>query len=429
MKAPPSVFSESVHDLPLVDLYVVARTGGQHDAEGREGSLNLALRTLRRGTRRMSAHEIDAQIDRLGAELSTSVDASSALLHASVIRRNLPAFAALLGEIVGDATLPEQELSQVRREIQADLVDARDDDRTLAGRHFRRTLFAGHPFGRPNAGTIRSLDQITRADAHAAYARTFCQGNVILAGAGDVSAAEVEALAAAVRPSLSASPPPPADIAEPAPVRGRRLLIVDKPDRTQTQIFIGNLGTHPRDRDHVALHVANTIFGGTFTARLTREIRSRRGLSYGASSRLGRDRARESWSMWTFPAATDAAKCITIQLGLLERLVERGVTAREVSFARSYLTRSYAFDRDTAGKRLWQRLDVTLQDLPANYYTDYVARVNAITVDDVNAAVRRRLSAKDLLVTVVATADSLRSDLERAIPGVSDVAVVPFDRD
>lgn len=425
----PAVHCESAHDLPLVDLYLIARTGAQHDPAGREGSLNLALRTLRRGTRTRSARDIDALIDRLGAELSTSVDASSAMLHAAVIRRNLPAFLDLFTDLVTDATLPEGEVAQVRREVQADIVDGRDDDRSLAGRHFRRALFAGHPYGRPSAGTLHGLDAVGRGDALSAFRRTFCRGNVIVAGAGDVSREELAGFAARVSPGLDGGAPPDATIDAPKPVRGRRLLIVDKPDRTQTQIYVGNLGSHPRDRDHFALSVGNTVFGGTFTARLMREIRSKRGLSYGASSRLGRDRAREAWSMWTFPAAADAARCIGIQLSLLERLIEQGVTAREVSFARSYLTRGYAFERDTASKRLWQRLDVDLLDLPRSYYDDYVERVNAVTVDEVNAALRRRLSADDLLVTVVATAETLRAPLEKAIPGLKDTRVVPFDRD
>ena len=133
--------------------------------------------------------------------------------------------------------------------------------------------------------------------------------------------------------------------------------------------------------------------------------------------------------MWTFPAAADAARCVGIQLSLLERLLDKGATAREVSFARSYLTRSYAFERDTASKRLWQRLDVELLGLPKSYYAEYVERVNAVTVDDVNDALRRRLSAEDLLITVVATAETLRAPLEGAIPRLRDTRVVPFDHD
>lgn len=133
--------------------------------------------------------------------------------------------------------------------------------------------------------------------------------------------------------------------------------------------------------------------------------------------------------MWTFPAAGDAAACIGLQLKLLEQLVERGVTRRELDFARSYLIRSHAFETDTASKRLWQRLDARLMDLPRGYHARYLDRIASVTVDDVNDALRRRLSADDLVITVVATASELRGPLEDAIPELASTTVVPFDGD
>lgn len=422
-------FVEPSHDLPLVDVYFITRTGAAHDPPGREGALNLALRALRRGTRTRSAQEIDALLDRAGAELSTSCDASSAMLHLTVIRRNLAPVLDLFAEILTEPALPPAELAQVAREVRADLIDSRDDDRTLAGRFFRRTLFQGHPYGRPSAGTAERVVSLTRDDALAAWSVASRRENVIIAANGDITEEELAVFAARVSAGLSPAPPPSVEIPAPRAPRGRHLVLVDKPERSQTQIYIGGLGTHPRDRDHHALMLGNTVFGGTFTARLMREVRSRRGWSYGASSRLGRDRARESWSMWTFPASSDAAACVALQLQLLQRLVEGGVNARELSFARSYIVRGHAFESDTASKRLWQRVEVDLMDLPAGYYTRYLDHVRAVTLDEVNAALRRRIPVRDLVLSVVCTAADLRRDLEAAIPDLRSTRVLPFDTD
>lgn len=424
-----TTYVEPSRDLPLVDVYFITRSGSALDPAGKEGALNLALRALRRGTRTRSAQEIDATLDRAGAELSTSCDASSAMLHLTVIRRNLAPMLDLLAEILTEPSLPPDELAQVAREVRADLIDSRDDDRTLAGRFFRRTLFAGHPYGRPAAGTAEQVVTLTRDDALDAWRRASRRGNVIVAANGDISPEELDAFALRVSNGLSSKIPERTEIAAPTAPRGRQLVLVDKPERSQTQIFIGGLGTHPRDRDHHALMLGNTVFGGTFTARLMREVRSKRGWSYGASSRLGRDRAREAWSMWTFPAATDAAACVALQLQLLERLVDKGVTARELAFARSYITRGHAFEVDTASKRLWQRIEVDLLDLPRTYYTRYLDHLRDVTLGDVNAALRRRLPVKDLVLSVVCTAAELRAPLEAAIPHLRGTTVLPFDAD
>lgn len=211
--------------------------------------------------------------------------------------------------------------------------------------------------------------------------------------------------------------------------RGRSLVIVDKPERTQTQILVGALGTSAHDEDHVPLMVGTAVFGGTFTSRLMREVRSKRGWSYGASARLNVERARHAFTMWTFPAATDAGKCLALELGLLEKLVTGGVSAKEVAFVKRYLVRSHAFEIDTPQKRMHQALDTHLLGLPADYHTGYVPKVLATSHDAVNAALARRIHTKDLGIVVVGTAKEIRDDLEKAIPDLARVSVVPFDAD
>ncbi len=133
--------------------------------------------------------------------------------------------------------------------------------------------------------------------------------------------------------------------------------------------------------------------------------------------------------MWTFPASGDAAACIALQLGLLESLIDQGVTERELSFAKRYLTKGYAFEIDTASKRLGQRLDEVVIPLPKDYHTRYLERVQAVTRDEVNTALRKRISSSDLLITIVATASELRSALDRVIPDLVETRVVRFDQD
>jgi zinc protease len=205
------------------------------------------------------------------------------------------------------------------------------------------------------------------------------------------------------------------------------LTFVDKPDRTQTQILIGGLGTHPADDDHLALHVANTVFGGTFTARLTQEVRAKRGWSYGAYSSLPIDRRRQAFSMWTFPKAEDAAPCIELQLQMLHALRDKGITKKELGWAKKFLVRSHAFALDTASKRVGLLLDSELYGLPPGYYEDYVERVKAVTWEATNAAVAARLPEQDLLLTVVGTAAQIGDTVKGAIPELASSEVVPFD--
>jgi zinc protease len=251
--------------------------------------------------------------------------------------------------------------------------------------------------------------------------------NLIFAFSGDIDRARAEALADQLRAQLATGPGPDDSIGDPAVIPGRRLTLVDKPDRTQTQIMIGGLGTHPTDPDHLALHVANTVFGGTFTARLTQEVRAKRGWSYGAYSSLPIDRRRQAFSMWTFPKAEDAAPCIQLQLEMLHALRTKGITKKELAWAKKYLVRSHAFALDTASKRVGLLLDSALYGLPAGYYEDYIERIKAVSLENANASVVQRISEDDLLVTVVGTAPQIGDAIKSAIPNLASSEIVPYD--
>jgi zinc protease len=309
----------------------------------------------------------------------------------------------------------------------AEIIEARDNDRVIAQKALQRTLFEGHPYGRSSGGTTQSIEAIGRDDVLEFLRRHLVQGNVVIGFAGDVTAELAPVLARKIVAGLPRGDATRDEVPEPTLRPGRRLLVVDKPERTQTQILVATLGTAPGDADHVPLAVANAVFGGTFTSRLMREVRSKRGWSYGASARTAIDRHRQAWVMWTFPSAEDAAPCLKLTVELMAAWVREGVLPREVAFIQRYLVRSHAFDVDTAAKRLHQALDVELLGLPKDYYTGWIDQVRAVTPEAAGAAVRKRIHPEDLLAVVVGTATQVLEPLRGALPGLTEASVVPFD--
>lgn len=424
-----AVLVEPSHAVPIVSIVVSLRSGSGHDPAGREGLARLSMRMLRRGCEGMTATQIEDAIDRLGSEMAVDTGVSSVAIFAQVIGRSLDDFVELLARTLATPTFPQDELDRLVRETVAEIVESRDNDRVIAQKAFGRALFEGHAYGRSAGGTTTSVASITRADVEAFHRAHVVRGNVVIAFAGDVTPERAAALAERIVSRLPAGPAQPDPVTEPAAPRGRRLVFVDKPERTQTQILLGALGTSPHDPDHTALGVANAVFGGTFTSRLMKAVRSERGWSYGAYSRLSIDRHRQSFSMWTFPGASDAAACIALELELLDALLAKGITADELAFIQQYLVRSHAFEIDTASKRLHQALDVELLALPVDYYSGQVARTRAVTLDEANAALRARIASSDLLTVVVGTQSEILDAVKGAIPGVSRVDVVPYDRE
>lgn len=421
------VYVECSGALPIVSVVIAFRSGSAHDPVGRDGVARIVARMLRRGAEGLPAQQIEETVDALGGEFAADVSVSASSVHFEVIRRSLDPMVDLVARVLSRPTFDEIELARLLRESEAEIIEARDSDRALANRALRRTLFAGHPYGRRASGTIATLRSIGQADARAFYERHYCRANALVAISGDVTVAEGHAIAERLLAGLPEGAIVPDPVRPPSRRPGRHLVFVDKPDRTQTQMGIGGLGTDARDPDHIPLIVANTAFGGTFTSRLMQEVRVKRGWSYGASSRVGFDRQRDAFTMWTAPAATDAPGCLTLQLDLLHTFRQEGITEAELDFVRRYLVRSHAFDIDTARKRVHQRIEADLYDLPAGYHAQYVERVQAVELAAARAAVRERISEADLVIAVVGTHSELGDAIAKAIPDLASVTVAPFD--
>lgn len=418
------VHVEPSGELPIVDIDVTCREGAVLDPVGREGLTRLTAQLIRRGPKGLEAEEFDEAIEGLGATLSASVGSHSVRFHGAVIRRNLEPFLRLLGRMLTRPALRAKDLARQKRKNHAELIELRDHDRALASRAFRRHLFGEHPYGTPLSGTLETVGTFTRAEVVGHHERLITTGDLILGVAGDVRLDELKLLLDRAFRDVPVGPAATIDISPPKIQPGRRILVVDKPLRTQTQVYLGTLGAQVAQPDYHALLVANTAFGGTFTSRAVQEIRVERGWSYGVGSKLGADRQREAWTLSSHPSASQVVDCLRLELDLVDAWSTEGLRDDEVARARDYLVKSHAFDLETPAKRLDPRVETDLYGLPPDWHPRFCERVRAVSTDDANGAVRRNLSMVDLGVALVATAtDELLAGLA-GLPGVTQVEQV-----
>jgi zinc protease len=422
-----SVIVESSDVLPLVDLEVALPVGTLDDPEGREGLAQLTGHLMQRGPRGLSQRQFEDRLARLGARLSVEVSMRSTRVRATVLRRHLEPLLELLAAVVWRPALRTSDFAKLQRQAQATLTARQDDDETLGAVQFRKSLFGVHPYGRPLSGDAESLRRMNIEQVRDFYARNAAEVAFVAGIAGDVTDGEARRLLASHFPPLRRVERKSSKVPVSRIRRGRHVVIIDKPERTQTQLFIGTLGARTRDPHLFPLICANTAFGGTFSGPLMQEVRAARGWSYGAYSRLLHSTQRDAWYMWTAPASEYAADCAALQVDLLERWVEDGISKAELSFAQRYLINSHCFDRDTPSKRLEARIDIELLGIPRSYVEDYDELVAGVTHQQANQATQARISSRDLVVVAVATASEVRSSFE-TLQGVGSLEVVPFDQ-
>jgi zinc protease len=420
------VLLETDPALPLVDVAVILRVGALADPAGRDGTARLLARLCRSGARGQSSRAFDDAVESLGGTWSAEVGHGAMRFTGAVLAKNLAPFLELvLGSLLAPG-LRHADLGEARREALADLTARQDDDRWLAARALRMHLFGSHPYARSPFGSSRSIPRIRLADLEALHAAHVGAPSILVGLAGAVdrrSAAPIlERLLSRVPLHGAPVPAPPPPTLRP----GRRVLFVDKPARTQAQVQIGTLGVRLRDPSFHPLVVANQAFGGSITSRLMRVVRTERGYSYAAGSRLGADVEREAFTMHAHPSLADTPACTRLMVELLEEWAQRGLGARELAQTQSYLVKSHAFERDTALKRLEPRLEAALHGLPRSFWAGFVERVRRISVPQIRAALRRAIDPSALSIVVLGTSGP---SLERALlrlPGLAELSRVEY---
>jgi zinc protease len=416
----PTVIVEASPDTPLVWFDVAIRGGAAADPLGIEGLHRHASLLARRGAGSRDRAALDETLDSLGAALDLSISRDSVTLSGLALSRHLDAVIDLAADILAEPRLSEDEHARLLRETPQVLDEIRDDDSALATRWFDWVCSPGHPYGRTSLGTESSLQRIDRAAATELWKREVVANNLVIGLAGDIDDAAagriVQRLTERIPTGARASQSD--DIGdETGTKRGQRVILVDKPDRTQAQLRIGHLALRYGHPDTAALAVAEAVFGGMFSSRLMQEIRVKRGWSYGAGCALRRSRLPHWFEIWTAAGIEVAGPAVALILELLADYAAHGPTDDEVDFARSYLVGAMPFHVATARQRMQLAVRDAVFDLPAGYTARLPEALGQLTAADVRAACKRHLRPEDAVTVAVTTAEHAQAALAAANAG------------
>lgn len=421
-------FEES-HELPMVYLNILVRAGSASDPKGKLGLANIAGEMLSRGTKKRTKLEFMREIERLGASVASTTTFEGTIISASFLSTSTDAVLALIGEMLLEPLFDGSELQKLKKEVIGSILAEKSNDARVAWLHHARFIYGDHPYGQPILGTERTVARIGLADAKAFYEAYFGPAAMTMLGSGDADGGALGRWWDALMAKLGDANPkakPMLPVSEPAIPQGRRMLLVDKPKSTQSQVMVAGKAPRPEDDDYYALVLGNHVFGGgTFEARLMKEIRVKRGWTYGASNKLGFNRRRSHYNMYFFPKTADAIPALSLALQMMQDLVDNGVTREELAFSKSALVNRSPFEIDTARKRLQNATNELIYDLPEGFFRNLASRYESVDYGDVLPALRHWLRPGDLTITVLGDAAQLKEGLSK-IPDVNEVRTVHY---
>jgi zinc protease len=400
----------------LVTVRVSIAGGAALDPPGQEGLSLLGWSSTLRGAGSRGHAELSAAFDALGASVGVSVDKTAATLSGDVAIDQLEPMLRLLADVLLRPQLQAKEVEAVRDELLAELSHLRDDDDALAHDALGRYLYRGQAIGRSSMGTEKSLRAIDPASLAAWHRRQVHAGSVRIGFAGAIDRSRAEALVQSVFGELPAAKPLKS-VASKLVQSGRRLLLIDKPRRSQAQVMLGLSTVAAAHKDMLPLVVANAVLGGAFTSRLNREIRELRGWSYGTFATLSAGPGVSTWAMGFAPAHRNAVAALELAVRLVEELRQHGVTAAELRFAKDWLIGAHRLSLETADRELAQRMRGLELGLSERDLDTWVERIEAVDLKTLHKVLRERLKPEHLVAVVVGPAKPLRDKLAATTAG------------
>ena len=412
------------HRLPLVEMQMTIGGGTSIDPDMFIGLASMTAKLLRQGTTTRTATQIAEQVDFIGASLNTGSSEDYFFISSEFLKGDIDKGVELFSDIILHPTFPQEEINRERSQRIASLEQIKEDPQLIAGVYIDKLIYGEHPYGNQTNGTYSSLIRITQEELKNFYNTTFVPNNTLLVVVGDFSTDKMLSKLKQTFDKWYKGTAPTLPTENPKLLKGRRVVLVNKPDVTETQICIGNVGIDVKNPDRFAIDVANTVFGDGFTSRLVNEIRVKRSLTYGVSSSFSANLLGGSYLIKTFTKNTSVRTTIDVALEETKKLRVRGISDEELKKAKNYISGNFTRSLQAPENLTYHLSSSLFYGMPDNYLQTYLKNIEKVTLDDVKRVANKYFHYDDLVIMAVTNSKETKSQLE----GLGPIEEVPIEK-
>lgn len=402
--------------IPLVSFSVLVKAGATSDPAGREGLASMTAGLLRKGTKTRTSEKFSADLDFIGGAYSAGATNDFTSLSAEFMTKDAQQGLDLVSDAVLHPIFPQEEVTKLLRQSIDGVRSDKDEAQAVLSTYFNAYLYEGHPYGRPPGGDEISLGAITREDVTHFYESNYTPGNTVIAAAGDFASAEMEKMLRERFGGWTSRKAPAIHLAALSPATANRLLLVDKPDSTQTYFAIGNVGISRNDPDRTALRVVNSLFGERFDSMINKELRIKSGLTYGAAARFDRRKVPGPFAIVSFTRNETTAQAIDLTLQVLKQLHEKGLSAEDLASAKNYLKGLFPTTIETASQLAEILTQYEFYGLDDSEINDFEARVDGVTPEVARRLIQKHYPLDHLVFALIGKSGEIREVVKKYAP-------------
>ena len=396
------------HGLPLVNVNVTVRGGAYMDPEDHAGLAAMTADQMRSGgAGDLDADAFDQQVDFLALNFGMGGGPKESTANVNTLSKDLDKALDLLFMAMKSPRFQQDRIDLYKSQTKQNLEHRNDSTTDIEGREWRRLLYGTDTF-ESRQPTTKTIDAITREDLQAFHDRVWNPANMILAVSGDVKTADVLAalekrFAGWAAGQKSPEVPVPTHVAEPG------VFLIDKPDVNQTRVSIGQRSVTWNDPRWASLEIMNEILGGGgFTSRITRSVRSDKGLAYSAGSGMGFGRTYPMTFRVVFQSKNPSvAQAVDLSLQEIDRIRKEPVTPEELDTAKNSFIETFPQRFSSAQEKAGVFVDDELTGRPPDWWEKWRPAIQAVDAKAVQNAAQTFLQPDKLTILAVGKVDEV----------------------
>jgi predicted Zn-dependent peptidase len=397
------VITEAMPTVRSVSFGVWVGVGSRDETPALAGSSHYLEHLLFKGTKRRDALEISAALDAVGGEMNAFTAKEYTCFYARVLDSDLPIAVDVIADMMTSSLVRSGDVESERGVILEEIAMHEDDPGDVVHDAFAEALFGDSPLGRPVLGTVESVKALSRTAINGYYRRRYKPENMVVAVAGNLDHAKVVRLVSKafgeVLSSSDAVPSRPRIGGRP-PASNQGVSSVLRRPTEQAHLVLGMPALARVDDRRFALGVLNGALGGGMSSRLFQEVREKRGLAYSVYSYAAHHAETGMFGVYAGCQPARVREVLDICREQLASVAYSGITAEELVRGKGQMAGSLVLGLEDTGSRMSRlgKSELVYDELLT--VDEVLARIDAVTLDDVRTVASEILTAKPNLAVI-----------------------------
>jgi zinc protease len=427
-----SIYAFQDNNTPLIHLQIVIQSAGTlNEPAGKEGLSDITAELMKLGTRSFSKDAYQKVLDGIGSSLNVSSGPNGMAISGTFMKEKALQYLSVVKSVLTEPLFEQKELALEIEKHKNFITTALKNDLFLIDYYYNKTWFKDHPYGRSEIGTFKSLSNIKNEDVVSFFNKNIVANTTVAGISGDLSDGSILETLKQILESLGRNTASVPVIPEVTVRQGRRLFVIDKPNRLENNMYIvfNTKDLNFASPDYIKVALANNYLGGEEAdSLLMKHMRSNKGYVYYIGTELDINNAGGPLFVNATLQNDRLIPSIRMILELYNNFVAKGLSQQDFNMEKAYLVNRSLFKAEITHLYMEEFIKQRIHNMSDNFDDNFVNNVKGIKLTELNAAIVQHFDTnpKNYYVYLVSTASQVLPKLQQE--GLFDsVEVIPYD--